>query len=556
MSNRRIEMRNVKEILRLKFEMGLSNRQIGRSCGLPHSTVGDVLRRVSAAGLRWPLAEDVEDAELEAMLFPRRPESGGRPLPDFAKLHVELRRPGVTLQLLWSEYKQMQEEGYQYSRFCELYRAWTKKVDYCLRGEHRAGEKLFVDYAGATMPIVDAETGEVREASIFVAALGASSYTYAEATWTQQLPDWIASHIRALEYLGGVPEILVPDNLRSGVSFACRYEPGLNRTYEECASFYGAAVIPARVRKPRDKAKVENAVLLVERWILAALRNHTFFSLAELNAKIRELLERLNHRPFKRVNATRAELFERLDKPALRPLPVGRYGYAEWHKVRVGRDYHILLDEHAYSVPYQLVGKEVEVRSTSSTVEVLHRGNRVASHARSHAEGKATTLPEHRPKSHREYLEWTPTRLLSWAQGIGPHTHRVADHLLTSKPHPEQGFRSCLGLRKLAKQFTSARLEKACRRGLAIGSPTYTSLRSILKNGLEGQPLPSRQARTPSPPVPNHHNIRGSGYYQGKEHDTYVIRTDNGETLCHETEWHGPGNGRATPTSGCRRTRF
>jgi transposase len=396
-------MRKVKEVLRLKFEGGQTNRRIARSCRISRPTVSDYLLRFEKAGLTWPAAAFLDDAALEGKLFPPAPvvPTAERAVPDWSQVHRELRRKGVTLTLLWHEYKAAHPEGFQYSWFCDQYRAWTRKLDVVMRQEHRAGEKLFVDYAGQSAEVVDRRTGEIRHAQIFVAVLGASSYTYAEATWTQQLPDWIGSHVRTFEFLGGVSELLVPDNLRSGVSKAHRYEPDLNPTYADLASHYGVTVLPARVRKPRDKAKAEAGVLLVERWILAVLRHHPFFSLAELNRAIARLLERLNTRPFKKLPGTRRELFEKLDRPALRPLPAQPYEFAEWKKVRVNIDYHVEIEGHYYSVPYQLVRKALEARYSERTVECFHKGQRVASHPRSHLKGRHTTLPEHMPTAHR-----------------------------------------------------------------------------------------------------------------------------------------------------------
>jgi transposase len=416
----------------------------------------------------------------------------------------------VTLTLLWHEYKVAFPDGYQYSWFCDQYRAWSAKLDVVMRQEHRAGEKLFVDYAGQTVEVVDRRTGEIRAAQIFVAVFGASSYTYAEATWTQQLPDWIGAHVRAFSFFGGTSELLVPDNLRSGVSKAHRYEPDLNPTYQDLASHYGVAVLPARVRKPRDKAKAEAGVLLVERWILAALRNRTFFSLEEVNREIARLLERLNTRPFKKLPASRRALFDQLDRPALRPLPAQPYEFAEWKKVRVNIDYHVEVDGHYYSVPYQLVRKSLEARYSERTVECFHKGQRVASHVRSHLKGRHTTVVEHMPTSHRSYAEWTPQRLIRWAEKTGPAIAGVVQTILERRAHPQQGFRSCLGIMRLGKSFGEQRLEAACRRALTLGACSYKSIESILRQGLDRKALPEQQDLDLSIA---HENIRGSDYY-------------------------------------------
>ncbi len=433
-----------------------------------------------------------------------------RGVPDWAHVHCELKRKGVTLYLLWEEYRVQNPQGYRYSWFCQHYRAWAGKVDVVMRQQHRAGEKLFVDYAGQTQGVIDRATGEVREAQIFVAVLGASNYTYAEATWTQSLSDWIGSHERAFRYLGGVSEIVVPDNLKSGTDRAHRYEPDINRTYADMAEHYGVAVIPARVAKPRDKAKAEVGVQVVERWILARLRNHTFFSLAELNRAIAGLLEHLNARPFKKLPGSRRELFEQLDRPALRPLPVQPYEFALWKKARVHIDYHIAVERHYYSVPYQLVKCEVEIRLTANIVEVLHRGQRVASHRRSYKSGGFTTLPEHMPRAHRAYAAWTPQRLVRWAEKTGPATAALIHAILSARAHPQQGFRSCLGIMRLGKSYGDDRLEAACRRALVLGAHGYKHIESILKKGLDRQPLPATQQ--PELPI-DHDNVRGPDYY-------------------------------------------
>jgi transposase len=426
-------------------------------------------------------------------------------------VHRELQtHKHVTLQLLWEEYRQAGPNGYRYSRFCELYHRWRSKQDVVLRQQHRAGEKVFLDWAGDTVPVYGRQTGEARPASIFVAVLGASSYTFAEPRWTQTLPDWIGAHIDAFEFFGGVPAIAVPDNPKTGVTKACRYEPELNRTYQEMAAYYGIAVVPARPRKPRDKAKVEAGVLLVERWILAALRKRKFFSLAELDEAIAELLERLNNRPFRKREGSRRTLFETLDQPALRPLPAERYQYGEWRTARVNIDYHIEFERHYYSVPYQLVGQAVELRASSATLEIFHRGARVASHIRSSVPHDATTVTEHRPKSHQKHLEWTPSRLIQWAASVGPATAGVCQRILDSKPHPEMGFRSCLGIFRLAKQYSTERMEAAARRALALNACSYQSLKSILERGLDSLPV---EAAPPTRPPVEHDNIRGADYF-------------------------------------------
>jgi transposase len=508
----RLSMRKIKEVLRLKWDGGLSHRAIAASCAVAASTVLEYVRRAERAGLSWPLPEGLTEAELEARLFPPPPagSAGERPLPEWAQVHKERRRKGVTLFLLWQEYKEVHPDGYQYSQFCERYRCWAAGLEVCLRQDHKAGEKLFVDYAGQTAGVVDPSTGAVRQAQIFVAVLGASNYTYAEATWTQTLPDWVASHIRAWEAIGGVTAVVVPDNLRTGVSAACRYEPDLNPTYQELASHYGTAIVPARAAKPRDKAKVECGVQGVERSLLAPLRHRTFFSLAELNHALRERLVAYNARPFQKLPGSRRSLFETLDQPALRPLPPTRYEFAQWKKAQVHIDYHVEVEGHYYSVPYQLVRQAVELRLTATTVECFHNGRRVASHPRSVQKGRHTTLAEHMPKAHRAYLDWTPERLVRWAGHSGPATAAVVEAILATRPHPQQGYRSCLGLMRLGKLYGPERLEAACRRALSLQTLSYRSLASILQRGLDRQSLPER----PSPQAPiAHSNVRGARYY-------------------------------------------
>ena len=513
MSNTRLSMRKIREVLRLHWEAHLSARKIGESCSISQTTATLYLNRAEAAGLSWPLPPELDDGALERLLFPTQPSRAPtpHPQPDWASIHQELKQKGVTLQLLWQEYQATYPDGLQYSQFCALYRRFARKLDLALRQEHKAGEKLFVDFAGQTVPVVNPATGEERAAHIFVAVLGASNYTYAEATWSEDLPSWILAHVHAFEFLGGVPAMVVPDNLKAAVSKACRYEPDLNPTYQEMATHYGTAILPARVRKPRDKAKVEVGVQIVERWILAVLRKRTFFSLAELNSAMRSLLERLNDRPFKKLPGSRRLLFETLDRPALHPLPQGRYEYAEWKKVRVNIDYHVEVCAHYYSVPYALVHEQLDVRLTDATVEIFDKGKRVASHPRSHQAGRHTTLAEHMPTSHQRYLEWTPSRLIHWAEKMGPATQEVVKSILASRPHPEQGFRACLGILRLGKGYGPDRLEAACVRAIVLKSFSYKSIESILKTGLDRRPLPSESAE---PQTFEHENIRGPHYYQ------------------------------------------
>ena len=512
MPAKRLSMRKIKEVLRLKYEQKISNRRIAKACQIARPTVGDYLKRAAAAGLSWPLPEGMTESQLENALFPKtvNPAFAHLVIPDWAKVHKELRHKHVTLFLLWQEYRAAHPNSYQYSWFCDHYRAWRGKLDVVMRQDHRAGEKLFVDYAGQTVSIIDRTTGEIKTAEIFVAVMGASNYTFAEATWTQRLSDWIGSHVRAFSYFGGVTELVVPDNLRSGVTKAHRYDPDVNPTYQDMANHYGVAIMPARAHKPRDKAKAENGVLIVERWILAALRHQTFFSLYELNEAIKTLLAQLNQRPFKKLPGCRHSQFKQLDKPALNPLPNEVYQYADWKKARVHIDYHVELDGHYYSVPYSLIKQQMDVRFTEQVVECFYRGERVASHRRSYRKGCHTTVTAHMPESHRQMGEWSPERLAQWAAKTGPSTEELIRTILSSRKHPQQAYRSCLGILRLGKAYGDHRLEAACQRALVLGSHRYKSIESILKNRLDEKPLES----SPEPNLPSDHdNIRGSAYY-------------------------------------------
>ena len=510
-------MRRIKEVLRLKYELGLGQRQIARSCSIGQATVNDYLRRAEAAGLRWPLTEEWDDDRIDRELFgtrhqPSTPPSQRTP-PDFPSIHDQLRQHRhLTLQLLWVEYRQAHPDGYGYSHFCDHYQKWRRKLDVVLRQEHKAGEKLFVDWAGPTIPVHERTTGLVWQASLFVAVLGASSYTYAEATRDQQMESWIQAHVHAFEFYGGVPSLIVPDNARTGVTRACRYDPDLNPTYQEMAMHYGVGVVPARPYKPRDKAKVESGVLLAERWVIAALRHRRFHDLSELNQAIRELLVRLNDRAFRKRDGSRSSVFAAVDRPALRPLPTERFDLSQWSRARVNIDYHLSFDGSVYSVPYILTGELVEVRSTATTVEIFHKSQRVASHLRARTRGQTVTNPEHRPKSHQAHLEWTPSRMVHWAETIGPFTARLFERILADKPHPEMGYRGCLGIIRLAAHYSVERMEAAAERALLTGACRYQSVKSILKNALDQQPL-GMPTLPPSPPSP-HDNIRGAEYFE------------------------------------------
>lgn len=508
----RLPMRQVREVLRLKHAAGHSERRIAAALRISRYAVAEYLHRAAAVGINWPVPAELDDAALEGRLFssPFAVHESPRPQPDWPRLHAELRRPGVTLLLLWEEYRAGHPEGYGYSRFCDLYRDWRAGISPTMRQTHVAGERLFVDFAGQTVPITDPVTGIERQAQIFVAALGASNYTYAEARWSQGLADWIGCHVNVLAFFGGVTRQIVCDNLKAGVSAACRYEPGINRTYQEMAAHYGTAIVPTRVRKPRDKAKAEVAVQVVERWVLARLRHRRFFSLAELNAAIRELIDELNTRVMRRIGSSRRALFEAIERPALQPLPAEPFEYAEWKRCRAGLDYHIEVHGHWYSVPYRLIREVVEARITDRTVEIFHHGIRVAVHVCSPLRHRHTTVPEHMPSAHRRYADWTPARLRREANQIGPATAGLVELILKAKPHPEQGFRASLGILRLVRGYGAERVEAACQRGIDIGARSYSSIVSILRNNLDRAYRPQPVPDAPSVP---HGNIRGGGYY-------------------------------------------
>jgi transposase len=505
-------MRQIKEILRLKHELKLSVRDIARSCAVATSTVGDYLKRAEVAGIEWPLPEAwTEEELLERLLGPGEPPSvvAAAAVPDWARVHEELRRKGVTLRLLWQEYREVHPEGYGYSRFCELYERWAGALDPVLRQVHPPGEKIFVDWAGQTVPIYSSLDGTVTPAFIFVAVLGASNKTYAEAFLNQKLSSWITAHCRAYSFFEGVAKVTVPDNPKTAVIQACRYEPLLHASYQEMANHYGTVIIPARPRRARDKAKVEGGVLIASRLILAALRDQKFFCLQALNVALHAGLIRLNQQPFQKLAGSRDTWFEQQEKPRLLPLPAQPYQLATWLKAKVNIDYHVAVDRHFYSAPHSLIHTELDVRLTETTVELFHKSKRVAAHARSFQTGQSTTIEEHRPKSHQKYLQWTPSRLLHWAGKVGPRCAQLVDHILKSRPHPEMGYRSVLGIMRLGKGVGDERLEAACARALHYGTCSYRSVQSILQNHLEQQPL------EPELPLqsPHHPNVRGKDYY-------------------------------------------
>ncbi|WP_414708897.1 IS21 family transposase [Roseateles sp.] len=512
----RVLMSKIRQALRLLADSGLSMRKVAAALGVSKSCVSEIAMYARDAGVNWPLANTLSDDELQARLYPpARPRSSTRVEPEYAALHQELKRPGVTLQVLWEEYRAgAGEHAYRYSAFCDKYRAWAKRLKRSMRQVHPGGERLFVDYAGQTVPVTDPTSGEIRRAQVFVGVLGASNYTYACATWQQTAADWVGAIIEALAFIGGVPRLLVPDQPRALIANPDAYEPVTARLLQELAEHYGVAVLPARPGRPQDKAKVEVGVQVVERWILARLRHQRFFSLAELNRAIRSLLGELNQRPFKRLPGCRASAFAALDAPALKPLPATAMVLAQFKPARVNIDYHVAFEGHYYSVPHQHVGAAVELRVTATTLEVLLRRQRIAAHARSAKPGGFTTVAEHMPASHRAHLQWTPAKLIAWGERIGAATAGVVRWQMERRPHPEQGYRSCLGLMRLAREYGEDRLEAACARAQSIRAPHYRSVKSILASGLDrqGSSLLGGERGTAAP-MPQHDNVRGAGYY-------------------------------------------
>jgi transposase len=511
MATERLTMRDLREILRQKLQLGRSHRKTAKAVQISIGCVASACTRAKALGLDWQAVEKLDDEQLETLMYgPRGGKRDDRPEPDLPSIHVELRRTGVTLQLLHLEYLEQHSDGYRYTAFCERYRDWVRKQRISMRQTHLAGDKMFVDYSGKKPCIVDPFTGEVIEVELFVAVLGASSYTFAEVTYTQQLPDWIASNTRALTFFGGVPNAVVPDQLKSAVTLACKYEPGVQRTFDEWGRHYSTTILPARPRKPKDKAKVEVAVQVAQRWILARLRNQTFFSLDELNARVAELCRDLDQRQMRTYKASRCELFERLDRPVLRPLPVSPYEYAEWKRVTLGIDYHAGFDGHFYSAPHGLRGEELWLRATGTTIEIFRLGRREAAHARSRVQGRHTTIAAHMPAAHRQHAEWTPERILNWAAGVGANTRLFVERLLAERTHPEHGYRSCLGVFRLSKKYGADRVDAACARALSVGARSYRHVASILQHGLDRAPALDIEPRGPSV---THENVRGRDYY-------------------------------------------
>ena len=507
----RISMRKTKEILRLALSEGLTQRQIAESTGVGKTTIQDILAKAKAIGMDWEQVKDLREVAIVSRLLPSRREVA-KPEPDWTYVQQEMMKKGTTLLLLWLDSKQENPEALSYSRFCEHYRAWKKTSSLSMRQHHTAGGKFFVDFSGLGVPWIDLETGEIHKAEIFVAVLGASSFTFARATADQTSLSWLDCHVAALEFIGGVPEAIVPDNLRSGVSRACRYDPDINPAYLSLAEHYGTAIIPTRARKPKDKATAEVGVQVVQRWILAILRRQTFTSVQEINQFLRPLLDNLNDRIMKHRAASRRELFETIDKPALKPLPNERFSSPEWKIAKVNIDYHVEFERHYYSVPFAFVGEKVDIKAASLAVEVFHQGQRIAMHLRVRGSiGRHSTHSEHMPPAHQAHAEWTPERILNWASDTGPKAAELCKKILESRRHPEQGFRTCLGIMRLGKHYSPERLEKACAVAIEMKSLRYRTVQDILKNEIDRKVRPLKIVAAAV--IDHHENIRGANYY-------------------------------------------
>ena len=508
----RLKMKHIRKIIELSEQTDLSVREIKSALNLPRSTINDYLKAWAASDLTLELIQSLNDDQIYTALFGEKPKGSSRPLPDFAKMNTELKKKHVTRSLLWEEYREKYPEGLGYSQFCEHYRLWSKQVSVSMRQVHKAGEKMFVDYSGLTREIIDPKTGEVSKAEVFVAALGASGYSYAEASMSQKKHDFISSHVRAFKFYGGVTKVLVPDNLKSAVTRANRYDPDINESYQDMADHYGTVVLPARPYKPKDKSKAELSVKLVQRWILAKLRHRQFFHLHELNEAIWELLEDLNNRKMRHLNKSRRELFEELDQPALKALPLRTYLYRDFKDCKVNIDYHIQLEGDYYSVPYQLVGEVVGARYTSTTVEIYHKSKRVAVHPRGPGKGVAATQTEHMASAHRAVMEWTPSRMISWGRKFGDHTGKLMEEIMAKRPHPEMGFRSCMGILNRAKSIDADTVEAVSKRMLELQLFTVKNFENILRNKSHEQVSTAPLEMTP--PDSHHENVRGQQCYQ------------------------------------------
>lgn len=509
---RSIHMIKIREILRLK-SLGVGIRATSQSCNCSRNTVREILRTAELQGISWPLPDDMDDAVLMKAIYPSASEPTSRkPEPDYQYIHEELKRPHVNLRLLWTEFKVQQPDGLAYSQFCNRYRNWALKTKAVMHLEHKPGYEMFVDWAGTKMQVIDTETGEILSAHLFVSALGASAYPYVEAFPSECLENWIIAHVHAFEYYGGIPQLLIPDNLKTGVKKACNYDPELNKTYLELSEHYGCAIVPARSRKPKDKAPAEGTVGDISTWINAALRHQRFFNFHELNLSIREKLRIFSKKPFQKKDGSRESMFLEFDRPALKPLPERSYQMATWKVSTVSFNYHIEVDRMYYSVPYTYIQKKVDVKITAFVIEIYSSHVRISSHTRLRGRaGQYSTNPEHMPPNHKEYVAWDNNRFLAWACKIGDNTRELVQQLLASKKVEQQAYKSCFGLLKLADRYTAFRLENACGKALELKSPSYTTVNNILKNGMDKVDIaiPSSQNNI----IPIHSHIRGAGYY-------------------------------------------
>jgi len=504
-------MNKQREILRHILTTNMSNREIGRTLKASHNTVGRYRLILKDLNLDWENIKDDSDKKISELVVTERERLDLKQMPDWEHVHNQMKLPNVTLRLLWEEYRLMcPGNSYSYSQFTHYYRKYIKKIDLSMRQNHKAGERIFVDFAGTTVPYFDAATNTEKKAQIFVAVMGCSNYTFAYAVKSQSIADWIEAHNKMYAYIGGIPEIVVPDNLKAAVIKAGK-NLTLNRIYLEQSKYYGIAIVPARVRMPKDKSKAENGVLIVSRYILARLRHRKFFSIEELNQAINDLLWQLNERPFKKLPGCRRSRFEELDKPLLKPYPGKPFEFAQWvSKQKVRQDYHVHIFDHYYSVPYELVGEYIEARVTKNIVEILFSGRRVASHPRNYVVGDHTTVPAHQPKEHRQYSNLTPENLLAWARKIGPASVAAIEYQFSHRPHTALGLKPCASLQRLAKEYGHEKFELACKRAQEIGSLTLTSIKSILRRRIaelceEHAPVQMR--------LPLHQNVRGAEYY-------------------------------------------
>jgi transposase len=507
-------MTNYKEILRL-HSLGISNSQIAAALGCSRTTVIAVQKRAGKAGVTQQKSSQMSNKEISRALFPEESSKPTYKMPDYDNVHREMAKSGVTLQLLWFGYcDECNESGdipYQLTQFKKYYRGYLQKTKATMHIARHPGETMEVDWAGQTAFITDTDTGELIPAYVFVASLPYSGYSYVEAFLSQNQEAWITAHVNAYRFFNGSTRILVPDNLKTGVEKTTKSETILNRSYQEMAQHYDTAVIPARVRAPKDKSTVEGTVGIISRWILAAIRNQQFLSLRELNLVIKQKLHDFNHKPFQKKEGSRAVMFAE-ERMFLQPLPARHYEYSTLKVATVQYNYHISIDNQNYSVPFEYIKRKVDVRLTRNTVEVLCDNDRICSHKRLYGRrNQYSTLEEHMPPNHQKYMQWNGYRFRSWAAKIGENTAAVAEILLTAHKVEQQGYKSCMALLKLAEKFTSQRLEAACAKVLSYTTrPNYKSIAAILNAGKDKQ-----ASATASSKPAAHGFVRGAEYYKG-----------------------------------------